>query len=266
MLTRDRIHWICGQVQGTEILDVGCSGGLTSILLAREGLSVIGIDHQVAMIEEALKLLEQEEEPVRARASFQVAQGASLPAPSAAADTVILAEVVEHLILPERILAECHRVLRPGGTLVLTVPYGRDETPDHKDPVYLRDLVGRLTAAGFAVSSIRSLHHWVGVVAQRDGTPIPDLDRVMLGVAEERLRDVDVELVAAKRDARAERAKRQDLNAEAKELRQRARDAEREAERCRTRAERAEATLAKLRGSRWFRLGSRVLHPFRRTP
>jgi SAM-dependent methyltransferase len=38
-------------------------------------------------------------------------------------DTVICLEVLEHLPQPERALSEIARVLRPGGTLVLTVPH-----------------------------------------------------------------------------------------------------------------------------------------------
>lgn len=35
--TRARIHWICRHVSGNRMLDAGCSQGITSILLGREG-------------------------------------------------------------------------------------------------------------------------------------------------------------------------------------------------------------------------------------
>lgn len=38
-------------------------------------------------------------------------------------DTVLATEVLEHVPHPERALAEIHRVLKPGGTLLLTVPF-----------------------------------------------------------------------------------------------------------------------------------------------
>ena len=41
--TQERIHWICNNVQGRSVLDVGCSQGIVPILLAREGINVIGI-------------------------------------------------------------------------------------------------------------------------------------------------------------------------------------------------------------------------------
>lgn len=34
---RDPINWMCSQAQGETVLDVGCSQGITTPLLAREG-------------------------------------------------------------------------------------------------------------------------------------------------------------------------------------------------------------------------------------
>lgn len=47
---------------------------------------------------------------------------AHLPFSSAAADTLLLLDVLEHLRTPEAALAEAARVLKPGGRLVLGVP------------------------------------------------------------------------------------------------------------------------------------------------
>ncbi|HBE71757.1 MAG TPA: SAM-dependent methyltransferase [Planctomycetaceae bacterium] len=46
-----------------------------------------------------------------------------LPIPNATYDVVLLAEVLEHLEFPEAALQELARVLRPGGKLVMTVPF-----------------------------------------------------------------------------------------------------------------------------------------------
>lgn len=55
--------------------------------------------------------------------TFQVGDiGATLPFEDAAFDAVNIADVIEHLERPNRVLAEIHRVLRPGGTLVLSTP------------------------------------------------------------------------------------------------------------------------------------------------
>ena len=60
-----------------------------------------------------------------------LASADALPIKDATADLVLLAETIEHLEFPEKALAEAHRVLRPCGTLVLTVPF---LFPVHADP------------------------------------------------------------------------------------------------------------------------------------
>ena len=41
--TRDRINWMCSQASGNTVLDVGCSQGIATILLSREGFRVKGV-------------------------------------------------------------------------------------------------------------------------------------------------------------------------------------------------------------------------------
>lgn len=49
--------------------------------------------------------------------------GRPLPLPSAGFDTILLTEVLEHVPHPEILWAEIARLLRPGGKLILTVPF-----------------------------------------------------------------------------------------------------------------------------------------------
>ncbi len=49
--------------------------------------------------------------------------GNALPFASDSADSVLLSEVIEHVPEPERVLRETHRVLRPGGRALVTVPF-----------------------------------------------------------------------------------------------------------------------------------------------
>lgn len=46
-----------------------------------------------------------------------------LALPSASFDTILLTEVLEHIARPEDLWAEIARLLRPGGKLILTVPF-----------------------------------------------------------------------------------------------------------------------------------------------
>lgn len=57
--------------------------------------------------------------------------GRTLPFADASFDGVLCSQVLEHVFQPEAFLQEIARVLRPGGQLVLTVPFAWDE---HEQP------------------------------------------------------------------------------------------------------------------------------------
>ncbi|HEX3455893.1 MAG TPA: class I SAM-dependent methyltransferase [Gaiellaceae bacterium] len=102
--------WIAGS--GLQILDLGCRDGALSTAYL-EGNQVIGVDVDRAALAKA-------EERGLETAWADVDE--PLPFPNESFDVVVTAEVLEHLRLPERALAEAMRVLRPGGLLVGSVP------------------------------------------------------------------------------------------------------------------------------------------------
>jgi len=131
-LAKERIHWICEQVEGDKILDIGCSQGIVCILLARENFSCIGLDLEKQSIEFAKNELEKEEEIVKNRISFIVGDAMNLEYSDNSFDTVILGEILEHLTHPEKVLIEAKRVLKEDGKIIITIPFGLNSHPDHK--------------------------------------------------------------------------------------------------------------------------------------
>jgi len=97
---------------GRRVLDVGCRyGALTRHYLA--GNEVVGVDVDSDALARAAEL---GIETVWADAD------ADLPFEDASFDVVVLGEVLEHIRLPQLLLREARRTLRPGGTLVGSVP------------------------------------------------------------------------------------------------------------------------------------------------
>jgi ubiquinone/menaquinone biosynthesis C-methylase UbiE len=189
-VSRRRIHWMCAQVAGPDVLDVGCSQGIASILLAREGHRVVGIDREHEAIRAARERLDQEEAPVRERVEFKVGEGRAVGFPDDSFDAVLLGEVLEHQLDPGKLLDEARRVLRPGGRIVLTTPYGIHPYPDHKEPLHLSALLERLSAK-LSIAEIALVDRYAGVVAERSKDRAPRVWRRALRVAEGRLADQD---------------------------------------------------------------------------
>ena len=99
--TQERIHWICNNVQGRSVLDVGCSQGIVPILLAREGINVIGIDTSPSAIEEAKRHLSSEPAHVQGKITFVNDDFLSHDFRQLEIETVVISEVLEHLVQPK---------------------------------------------------------------------------------------------------------------------------------------------------------------------
>jgi len=103
---------------GGELLDLGCGSGELARSLAADGYVVTGCDIAPAMLRQAT-----EADPTRVVRWIGLApHWEVLPFPSGRLDVVVAASVLEYLREPATVLAECARVLRPGGVLVCTVP------------------------------------------------------------------------------------------------------------------------------------------------
>ena len=159
-----RIQWMCSQVNGDRVLDAGCSQGIATILLAREGFSVTGVDIQDSRIEYARADLEKESADTQAHAEFLVANASDLPFEDASFDSALLGEVIEHLTNPERVLEELGRVVVPGGRIVITTPFGLSPHHDHKQTFYPQNLIHTISST-LVVESVDVVERYFRVVA-----------------------------------------------------------------------------------------------------
>lgn len=110
---------------GDKILDLGCGEGRHAITAyLHEAVTVIGMDLSFDDLTTARQRYGQfrDDDDATRTVDFILANGHSLPFPDGSFDKVICAEVLEHIHDYESVLGEIHRVLKPGGTLAVSVP------------------------------------------------------------------------------------------------------------------------------------------------
>ena len=99
-----------------RILDFGCNIGGAVRLFTEAGHDVAGVD----ISESAIRIARQRMPHVR----FELVSAEDrVPFPDGSFDVCYSSEVIEHLFDVTGFLREVHRVLVPGGLLVLTTPY-----------------------------------------------------------------------------------------------------------------------------------------------
>ena len=99
-----------------EVADIGCGAGTQCLLWAELNHRVHGLD----VNEPLVQLAQKRAEGAGFVIDFQVGSAVDLPWPDASMDVSLALELLEHVAEWDKCLAECTRILRPGGILVLT--------------------------------------------------------------------------------------------------------------------------------------------------
>jgi len=129
---RARIDWIVESVTGQTVLDVGCSEGIVSLLLARRGRTAVGVDINPAAIDAAHALIASEPDVVREKLTFLVKDIQSdVSEFGRKFDSIVIGEVLEHLTSHGALLTACKDILAADGKIIITTPLGYFPHPDH---------------------------------------------------------------------------------------------------------------------------------------
>ena len=110
-----RLQWIAGlcALEGQQVLDIGCGGGILADSMARRGAQVLGIDLAAKPLKVAqLHALEADTKGVDYREISAEALAIERPA---AFDVVTCMEMLEHVPDPSSIVQACATLVKPGG-------------------------------------------------------------------------------------------------------------------------------------------------------
>jgi 2-polyprenyl-3-methyl-5-hydroxy-6-metoxy-1,4-benzoquinol methylase len=149
-----------GLPERARVLDVGCGRGVLLGPLADRGFEVFGVEMSEASTQSA--------DP---RADIRIAgRLGDAGFETASLDQVIIWHVLEHIADPVHTIEECHRILKPGGRLIVAVPnfsslqarwsgpaWFHLDAPRHLYQFPLRALEKLMSDHGFAV---QSEHHF----------------------------------------------------------------------------------------------------------
>lgn len=163
--TQERINWILNEVgDHKKILDIGCSQGIISLLMGQKGKEVQGLDIQEEAIEYANHLLEKDYKECKGKVHFKCTDFIAFEEEEQY-DCIVITEVLEHLENPKQFLNHAQHYLKHQGKLVMTVPFGVSDHPDHKATFYLSQLV-ELVEQVFQIEKIEYIGRWTGITAK----------------------------------------------------------------------------------------------------
>lgn len=170
-IVQKRIHWMVKQCSGDRVLDIGCSQGIASVLLAREGFEVVGLDIEADAIKFAKESLRQENPVIQQRVQFEViGQTSELANKYGHFSSVLCGEVLEHLAHPKRFLADVSECLQTNGKLIVTVPFGIHPFYDHKQSFVFTNFLPFFSGL-FSIESVDLISNYIFAVFRKIGAP-----------------------------------------------------------------------------------------------
>ena len=125
-----RYRFAADYCRGKDVLEVACGTGQGLGYLKARARSVIGVDCTYSSLSAA-------QHHYRGRIPLLCADAQSLPFPGARFDAVVLLEAIYYLPSAEVFIREMHRLLRPGGVLVIGT-VNKDWLDFHPSPLSVK--------------------------------------------------------------------------------------------------------------------------------
>ncbi len=131
---KNKILPLLGDIKNLTVLDVGAGTGRLSVQLAKAGAQVTALDVSANMLE----LIKRKNNKIQTT----VADAENLPFEKESFDVVTAAFLIVHLKDPTRFFDEVYRVLKDGGTFVVT-------NINQKDPPEIKTKEGSIIIESF---------------------------------------------------------------------------------------------------------------------
>jgi SAM-dependent methyltransferase len=172
---RGRYWWAAQFAPGRSTLDAGCGTGYGLEILAQAGAAELtGVDIDDGAVATAQERAEGSGAAI-VRGDLQ-----SLDFPDDSFDLAVCFETIEHLAAPQQGIAELARVVRPGGTLIVSSP-NPDVYPsgnEHHLHELRPDELSQLVDSRFPTARVYFQHAWLAsVIEPEDGHASGDGDR-----------------------------------------------------------------------------------------
>jgi len=103
-------------LDGLNVIDIGCGGGILSEPLTRLGAKVTGIDP----IEESVGVAKAHAQEMGLSVTYRAAAAEDLAREGSVFDVAVASEVVEHVADVSSFLKTCRSLSKPGGLLILS--------------------------------------------------------------------------------------------------------------------------------------------------
>lgn len=172
--------WYVSFLKSTDrVLDVGCANGQHTLRAAPRVKEIVGIDYDPELIRIAR---EDAERRGFTNVRFEIGSVEErLNFPDASFDVVLFLDVLEHLNNRDLVLDEIHRVLKPGGTMLLAIPNSETtwkkkqralginsfSDPDHKIEYSEDEIIAECKKHNFRVDRIEPIVYdvwYVGLI------------------------------------------------------------------------------------------------------
>jgi SAM-dependent methyltransferase len=149
------------RIQALQVADLGCGSGYGSEIIADSADCVIGVDAE-SVCSDTISTPSMRASISYYQATLGTGQLSDVIT-DASMDAAICFETLEHVTDPQRALGEIAEILKPGGTLILSVPNSVAERTDpeglmsnrfHRRMYSISSISELLTSNGFSVKEV----------------------------------------------------------------------------------------------------------------